>query len=876
MKKYVVFLFLLLTAALSAALPDGPQVMNFWVSPAAPEGIWTPDGGDFPAEKIIETAAQAGATDMDICFDGDKHIYYTSKVTTRKRVASLPENCLERLLAAAAKHKIRVWAVITPPAKVDDISGKTLLSTTPAGTEHWKKRIAEIGERFKKNYPDALAGIVLHEINRAEAGNTHAGELKEFSDYCVKEFGEPFTGKAMPDGKDGSLWNRRFNLYRTDSLSRWSKALIDEAARYGMKAAFINYDPESHYSFSAVWGYDTLFYEKNCHQVWCNENSYQTLKNAYLCYGPSYRGQNVPISFTKSFHPYSKNLFEMRSPFFVDTVRAHYRKSKEFTGTHGDFFTGYSRKSPAVMQLFFGREQANKTIHSLNHWYGGRQLARIGVVASSMPNILRNPVNPGNEYSRCVTSVYNAVRRHYGAVKVMAGSLITLDPEELRKNFDCLILPEEQSTGMTGEYIESIKRYQALGGKLLGIATPVTISRRDLTQEKEITAELFGISVKRGKLPGFVRLNGKKVWSNSANLVSGKLKSGTAFIPVSYSEAIENILIAELDKLLPEAVVKLENNKNFVLHSISEKDGVICIALPAEKRASALLKVNLPDGKIYCLRNLLSGDVIASGSADVFKKGVKISTLYQNEPYVLILGEKNKVSAFQPVLGERKLFGGLDKFKGAIQNPEVPLLIPGRPGLKVGIYMSASGAENIFKALSNTDNINAYLIPRLDDPCVNGSDVIIVPQPSSPYFYKDGVPVLRRAMQAGKGVIIIHNVLDTAHKDYPEVFADKAFKNRQLADATLKNSRGVKFQPGFKFDHYTLVLKKGAEIMAENLKGKPVIAIAPFGKGKLGVFGTLTGYFGELNNSNGTAAGEINGQEKALLIEMVKKAGNIK
>ena len=876
MKKLLIFSALCLTFAVFAAVPDGPQVMNFWVSPASPVGIWTPDGGDFPAEKIIEAAAQAGATDMDLCIDGDKHIFYSSKVTTRKRVPSLPENCLERLLAAAGKHKIRVWAVFTPPAKVDDISGKTLLSTTPAGTEHWRKRIAEIGERFKKNYPDALAGIVLHEINRAEAGNTHAGELKEFSDYCVKEFGEPFTGKVMPDGKDSSLWNRRFNLYRTDSLSRWSKVLIDEAAKYGMKASFINYDPESHYSFSAVWGYDTLFYEKNCHQVWCNENSYQTLKNAYICYGPTYRGQNVPISFTKSFHPYSKNLFEMRSQLFADIVRAHYQKSKEFTGTHGDFFTGYSRKSPTVMQLFFGREQATKAIHALNHWYGGRQLARIGVVASSMPNILRNPVNPGNEYNRCVTSVYNAIRRHYGAVKVMAGSLITLKPEELRQNFDCLVLPEEQSIGMTKEYIESLKRYQALGGKLLGIATPVTIARRDLTQEKEVTAELFGISVTRGKRPGFVRLNGKKAWSNSANLVSGKLKDNTAFIPVSYSDAIEDVLIGELDKLLGEPVVRLENCKNFVLHSISEKDGVICIALPAEKRASALLKANLADGKVYCLRNLLTGDVLAAGKADVFKKGVKISTLYQNEPYVLILAEEKQAAAFKPVLGERKLFAALDKFQGAIQNPEVPLLIPGKPGLKVGIYMSALGAENIFKALSNIDNINAYLIPRLDDPCVNGSDVIIVPQPSSPYFYKDGVPVLRRAMQAGKGVIIIHNVLDTAHKDYPEVFAGKAFKNRQLADATLKTAKGVKFLPGFKFDHYNPVLQKGAEIVAENLNGKPVIAIAPFGKGKLGVFGTLTGYFGELNNSNGTSEGTIQGEEKALLIEIVKKAGNVK
>ena len=876
MKNGFTLCLLLLITAVSAVAQDTPSAMSFWMSPASPVGSWTPNNEAFPAEKIMAAAAHGGAVEVEMCFDGDKHIFYDSNVTTRKRVESLPADCLEQLLAAAAENKLKVWAVLTPPALVEDISGKKLLSTAPEGTEHWRRRIAEIGERFKKKFPDTLKGIVLHEINRAEAGNNHTAELKEFSDFCQKEFGEPYTGKTMPDGRDGTLWNRRFNLYRADNLSHWSKVMIDEAAKYGMKSSFINYDPEAHYSFSAVWGYDTLFYEKYCHQLWGNENSYQTLKNAYFCFGPTYRGQNVPITITKAFHPYSKNLFEMRSLFFPEIMRAHYRKNKQFTSTHGDFYTGYSRKSPTVMKLFFGEKQASGMIKTLNMWHGGRQLARVGVVASSLPNVLRNPVNPGNEYNRCVNSVYNTIRRHYGAVKVMAGSLITLNPEELRQNFDCLVLPEEQSIGMTREYIESLKRYQALGGKLLGIATPVTIARRDLTQEKEVTAELFGISVTRGKLPGFVRLNGKKVWSNSANLVSGKLKDNTAFIPVSYSDAIEDVLIGELDKLLAEPVVRLEKCKNFVLHSISEKDGMICMSLPAEKPASALLKAQLPAGKEYILRNLLTGETVASGNAELFKKGVKIFTVYGNEPYVLVLGEKAKVSKLNALFTSRKVFAELNTFKGTIQNPEVPLLIPGKPGLKVGIYMSTLGAEKIFDALNAVPNINAYLIPRLDEPCVNGSDVIIVPQLKNKYFYREGVPVLRRAMNAGKGVVIIHNAIDSAHEDYPEVFSTKSFKHTRLADATLKNTKGVKFQPGFKFDHYDLSLKPGAEIMAASLQDKPIIAIAPFGKGKLGVIGTLPGHFGKLYDSNGTSEGSIQGEEKALLIEIVKKAGNVK
>ena len=852
----------------------GGIIQSVWVSPASPSGAWIYSGEAFPAERVAQVAAAAGATDIEFCLDNSNGIpFYNSKVSGLKRDRTVPADTIDKMLIAAGKYNLRCWLVVTPSVHSVLADGsKVMTSSDPRALTYWRARVAELGEMYKKRYPKVVAGIILHEINRPETGNNHAGELKEFSEFCKKNFGEAFTGSKMPDGQDGTLWNRRFNLYRIECLSRWSQAMRDEAAKYGMKTGFILYSPESHKSFSATWGYDTLFYEDLCEQTWSAD--YPTLKGMYTKVGISYRGSNVAQEIVRAFHEYPRAFFELRAPFFPEIVREYYRHNKKFTANHGDFFTGYSRKSPAVMKLFYGKDNVIRWNREALRWYGAKPLTRIGVLASSLPNILRYPVNPGNEYDRCVNVLFNCITAHYPAVKVLLGSKLTLDPEALRKRFDLLILPEEQGIGMSRESVDALKKYVELGGKLIGVATPVTTAGRDLTNEKDVTGELFGISVSRGKLPGFVRLNGKKVWSSAACQVKGTPKAGTDFIPISCTPAAADIFISAIDKMLSAKEVRLSENKGFIIHNACIKDGVICLPLPAEKPATAKLHCVLVAGE-YEVRNLLTGEVIAAGNSDMLAKGVKINTLYQNEPYVLGIGLKEKMKAFTGIYSSRKVFAELDKFPvGAVQNPEVPLLIPGKPGLKVGIYMSGIGAGKIMNALRDVKNINAFLIPRLDDPCVKGSDVVIVPHPTSDFFYRDGVPALRRGLESGKGVIICHTALKTAHQDFPEIFAAKPVKHTKLINAELTAADGKKFLPGFRYDHYDCTFTDGVEVWAKSAKNLPVIGMGKVGKGKLGVFGTLPGHFG--STGSGTTEGEISGEEKALLIEMVKKAGNIK
>lgn len=847
---------------------DGEMKLNMWVEPSAPSGAWKYSGEAFPAERIVKAAAEAGVTDMDVCINNAGGIfYYDSAVNLRKRDTGVPADAFERLFSAARKKGIRCWLVLTPPVKTQlRDKSQVMTSSDPRAITYWRAIVAELGERFRKRYPDVVAGIVLHEINRPEAGNSHAGELAEFSDFCQRSFGEAFDGKELPDGQDGTLWNRRFNLYRIECLSRWSRALAEEAARYGMKTNFILYPPESFRSFSGAWGYDTLFFEELCEHIWSSE--YPTLKGMYSKVGISYRGSNAAQEITTAFTEYPKAFFEMRSAFYPEIVRKFYRANRKFTNLNGDFYTGYFRKSTAAMELFFGQDKMTLWLREVLRWQNAEPLTRIGIIASSLPNVLRCPVNPGGEYDRCVNSLHHAVTRKYPAVKLLAGSQLTRNPAALRKRFDLLILAENQGLGLSRKTVDALKEYVQLGGKLIGVSSPVTVAKRDLTEEQEVTPEIFGIKVTRSNMPGFVRINGKKYWSNGISQITGTSKPGTCFIPVSFTPKSENIFLEAVAGMLLEKRIWLTANKGFFLHNACEKDGVVCVSLPAEIPSKARLHCKMPEGN-YEVRNLLTGECISSCNAEQLSAGIEIKTIYKSEPYVLGIGPKEKMKAFRGIYPNRQVFARLEDFSGTtIQNPEVPLLVPGRPGVKVGIYMSGLGAGKIMNALLTDKSLNPYLIPRLDGECCGGSDIIIVPQPLNHFFYKDGISELRKALSAGKGVIICHSALRTAHEDFPEIFASRAVKHVRPGDPKLICNDGKEFLPGFYFDHYDCSFTETVQILATDKNGRPVIGIGKLGKGFLGVFGTLPGHFGD--TPNGSSAGEFQGGEKQQLLKMIQ------
>ena len=123
-------------------------------------------------------------------------------------------------------------------------------------------------------------------------------------------------------------------------------------------------------------------------------------------------------------------------------------------------------------------------------------------------------------------------------------------------------------------------------------------------------------------------------------------------------------------------------------------------------------------------------------------------------------------------------------------------------------------------------------------------------------------------MAAGKGVIICHSALRSAHEDFPEIFSSRAIKHVQPGDPKLVSNDGKEFLPGFRYDHYDCSFTKNVQVLATDGNGRPVIGIGRLGKGFLGVFGTLPGHFGD--SPNGSPVGDFQGEERQLLLTMIQ------
>ena len=107
------FIAIVLLSGFFLMAGEGGIVQSMWVSPSSPPGSWSCSGEAFPAEKVAEAAAAAGATDIEFCIDNSHGVpFYDSKVTSMKRDKTLPPDTLDRMFAAAEKHHLRCWLVL--------------------------------------------------------------------------------------------------------------------------------------------------------------------------------------------------------------------------------------------------------------------------------------------------------------------------------------------------------------------------------------------------------------------------------------------------------------------------------------------------------------------------------------------------------------------------------------------------------------------------------------------------------------------------------------------------------------------------------------------------------------------------------------------
>ncbi|MFA6716278.1 MAG: hypothetical protein WCS27_12940, partial [Victivallaceae bacterium] len=596
---------LLLLFAFMENLCQGQDIM-VWLYPGGP--VWENGYTEvFPSKMIVGTIAEVGFT--DICFSAHKGrggaFFYPSRVKNVRLDRELKgRDWLEETLAEADKHNLRVWVAYTP--------AKGLRS--PEKIDFYRAIIAELGEKYKPRHK-SLCGIMLHEFNCAEAKDAHHGELKDFAGFCSRNFGEKYNGNQIPNDSKNDKWTRRFYLYKADTVTNIARTMAAVAAKYRLKTFFCLYDPE-YYLNSARWGYDTVELEKYCDNFWVNNISgYSTLRGAWVETSASYKGINLPRKRARSFHGKPISFFEYRAMLFPEIVRRGYKKIADFTKVYGDYFTGYLGRSRQALKLFHGPGNVKKWNILYKKWIGAESVANIAILSASMPFILRHPVKAKTAYMKTLGDFRAELKKHFPVDTLLLDSRFALDLKNLKK-YDLLIIPEDMGAAMSEKMLASLKKYLSAGNRILALNSKISTANRDLTAEKDYTAEIFG--VKRynngAALPGYVKTSGAgsfaakgKRWLAPGNiklcgakvLLKDKFtntplmtqKGNACYLNTGYFNTSADFFVNIVRNLaLPPIELKPQNKEAFfTIPSAVTANNVLCIPLLSEHKCSAIL-----------------------------------------------------------------------------------------------------------------------------------------------------------------------------------------------------------------------------------------------------------------------------------------------
>lgn len=823
------FLFLFFTSLFSEEKEHRAMI---WVSPGSPPGIWQQEvpGDTYPADMIMKTIADMGFTDVLWQASGTrgKAAFYPTKV---EFMGFDPEyknrDILEETLVAADKYNLKIWAIITPGYQQHGTDIKGL--NNPRMHKIYIDLIDELGRDYKPRHK-SLYGVMHHEYNCAESVDMHDDDVKEFSDFCEKEFGEKYTTGIIPSMNGNELWSRRFFLYKADVMTKFCRGLSDASVRNGLKNIFCLYIPEAFKSNSAVWGYDIPAIEKFSDNVWtvANGGYYSSLKNPFVEVSVSYRGQNLPMNFVNSFHGYPIAVFEIRSWLFPEAMRKYYSKNKEFTKINGDIYNGYFGRSEKAVELFQKKEYVKPLVALLKDWQGAESKAEIGVLSSSIPFLLRFSA-PGIPHEQYVQKTLSGIKKHYPAELILLDSEKALDSNWL-KRYKVIVIPPEVGRFMSSQSYEVLKTFSKEGGKLLSLSAQVSTSKRDLTGEEDKTKELFGIDIAAKDIP-ILSQNGNAYFLNSKS---------------------DDVLCETINKV-SEQSLSLKNNKGFKINSALLKDSVLCVALPAPLAASAELCIDTEkaglEGDVFMVKDIMTGTVLAPSvnRADLIK-GIKIVTKYDSQPLVVTVGKASQLEKFNGIYKNIEDFKGMDNVD-ITENPEVGFTIPDKPGIKVGIYANSYGADEIIKMLEPNKNYNCFTLPRLDIECLRSCEIIIIPQPRNIFFFKNKTRVLANEVASnGKYLVMTHDAAANAGSFFhplKKLDSQKIIHDKKMP---LQTNSGHEFLPGFAFDNYVFSNTDKVEVLVSDSQKRPVVISAKYGKGKVLLFGTLPGCISEVGD----------------------------
>ena len=703
--RFTCIVFAIVTVATSLpAVAGQPRATGttVWMSPGRSTRFWGKKGSDpFPVKMLVADLARLGVS--EILFFEQKGrggpFYHPTAVANAATSSYLRgRDYLEELLDETDQHAMKVWLAWTPPSGPypgTEIEGLN----HPGMLRIYTGEIEEVAANYGRHA--SLAGVMWHEVDCTEAVDSHADDVAEFAAYCRREFGEAYPGEKMPSAEAENRWWRRFFLYKNHVVNSFVGATAAVARKHGLRTHFCSYVPEAYPGDSWRWGYDVVALEKICDCQWFAgyvEESckpYQEVKGARIDFGPSYRNQILARNYAYALHGKPVSYFEYRTPVYLNQVRQFYTSIKDFTKQHGDFYKGYMGLAQTEIDLFYGIENLERWLGLMRRWQGGTSTARVAVAVHPNEFIMRNPLGTGYRYDQKVRTLMLALSAVTDVDGLLLESRYSLDPRNLLR-YSMIIIPEDMGAGLSPPMIESLRKYEAGGGRLLVIVTPLGTSRPDLTRPTDLTRGFCGLEITKSGLPGYVTLAGgpfpvepEAFWAPSlkrVNLHGAEVllkhrdtdrpaltrKGNVFFSTVGCGPESVWVFSGIVRHMLRPPIALGQNTGLRILEGVG-KDGMLCLTLWGQGKA--LLQVDAArlgcKESSYHVRELLTGATLGDFSAGQLGEGIPVEIEHLYQPLVIAIGKKESLDAFQALYPSAQVFQGMTP-RQADANPEVP------------------------------------------------------------------------------------------------------------------------------------------------------------------------------------------------------------
>ena len=333
---------------------------------------------------------------------------------------------------------------------------------SPAWRERCHALIDEYAERYGEH--ESFQGIGCYDELWFTYADFHGDDLEAFDRFSRERFGAELPDdigaklalqRQWTDTED--LWRRRYILFKQWAITDYLRDLINYC--HGREMQFgLEILATAHYASGWCWGMDSVELAR--------------LGADFLTMSPG----------------------TTAAAYYPNSIRwAHAHDGWDIYNTHcfresigGAYFTFNQLWRPIMYGSNPGvARQVARHIQNQREWAGAQSLARVAVLHNqeSLQMLLADPRPEANKEQ----AVIHAIQRHQPCETVFTRAT------ELHADYRLLVAGPYAVRGLSEGVMGDLRGFVEAGGAILSLNAPWTVADDDLTDERDVTAEMLGV-----------------------------------------------------------------------------------------------------------------------------------------------------------------------------------------------------------------------------------------------------------------------------------------------------------------------------------------------------------------------------------------------